>query len=571
MDINNRKDISIVLSGEAGQGLQTMERLMLRIFKLSGYHVFSYDEVMSRIRGGNNSTEIRVSSERINSFVGRIDFFVSLHVDAMERFHERISDDTIIIGEAANIEGRYRNGKNTVIEVPIGEMARQAGGPIYANIIVIGIFTALFGVEQEFVRGQLKNSFKKLSDDAMAKNFAAAEKGFEAGKEISRRHGIVIGLARTDGVKGELLLSGADAVGIGGLAGGCNFVSSYPMSPSTEVLTFFAGVSEEFGIVVEQAEDEISAVNMVLGSWYAGGRGMVTTSGGGFALMVEALSLAGAVESPLVVHLGQRPGPATGLPTRTEQGDLMFSLFAGHGEFPRAIFAPGDFEQGFALTRRAFYIADTYQVPAIILTDQYFLDSYYNVPDLDIRSGMAENHIVPTDEGYRRYRITETGVSPRGIPGLGSGIVCLDSDEHTEEGYITEDFGVRTAMVDKRLRKLRAMEKEILPPRLYGPDKYTYLLVAWGSTLNAVREALRNAGRNDTALLHFEQVYPLHADTARLLARAKKKVIIENNATSQFGGLIKLITGAVFDRAILKYDGMPFTVEEITAAIRELP
>jgi 2-oxoglutarate/2-oxoacid ferredoxin oxidoreductase subunit alpha len=570
MTFKDRKDISIVLSGEAGQGIQTVERLLLRLFKLSGFHVFSYSEFMSRIRGGNNSTEIRISSERVNSFVGRIDFFVTLHAGSMERFYDRISQDTLIAGDPAHVDSRYRDGNHTLVEFPLAEMAKAIGGPLFANIIFVGIFACMFNLDLAFVREELKRFFSRIPDDMMQKNIAAVEKGCEIGKELFLGRGVRFDLEKSDQVKGEMLLNGSEAIGLGGLAGGCNFVSSYPMSPSTDVLLFFARNAEKCGLVVEQAEDEISAINMAIGSWYAGGRAMVTTSGGGFALMAEALSLAGAVESPIVIHLGQRPGPATGLPTRTEQGDLLFALYAGHGEFPRVLFAPGDFEEGFRLAQRAFYISDKYQVPVIILSDQFFIDSNYNLPDVSVEQGMARNHIVKTEAEYLRFKITETGISPRGIPGFGEGIVCIDSDEHTEGGYITEDFAVRTAMVDKRLRKLDAMKEDILPPRLFGPDDYSNLIIGWGSTLNVVREALTVAGRRDTAFLHFSQLYPLHESAARLIARAKKKIIIENNATSQFGALLKLHAGIQIDRKILKYNGMPFMLEEVVEAIKGL-
>ena len=566
----NQKDISIVLSGEAGQGIQTAESLLLRLFKLSGLHVFSYSEFMSRIRGGNNSTEIRVSPERVNSFCGRIDVFVSLHEGAMERHYDRISRNTVIIGDPAHIHDRFRDGDHTLVEFPLRETARLVGGPIYANIIIAGIFAALFAMDISFVKEQLRRFFTKATEEMLSKNIAAAEKGFSLGKDLFLARGIEFKLSRADQVKGELLLNGADAVGMGGLAGGCNFVSSYPMSPSTEVLVFFAQHGEEFGVVVEQAEDEICAINMALGSWYAGGRAMVTTSGGGFALMVEALSLAGSHESPLVIHLGQRPGPATGLPTRTEQGDLLFALFAGHGEFPRVIFAPGSFEEGFRLTQRAFYIADKYQVPVIVLTDQYFIDSNYNLPDIEVERGLERNHIVKTSADYLRYKLTGSGISPRGIPGHGQGIVCALSDEHTEGGFITEDFSVRTSMVNKRWAKMAAMEHEILPPRLYGPENYRYLLIGWGSTLNVIREALAMCGRDDTAFLHFTQIYPLHKEAAPLVSKAGKKILIENNATAQLGAVLKLYAGIDVDSKILKYNGMPFMLEEIVEVINKL-
>ncbi len=341
------------------------------------------------------------------------------------------------------------------------------------------------------------------------------------------------------------------------------------MSPSTGVLTHLSQLAEDFGIVSEQAEDEISAINMAIGAWYAGARAIITTSGGGFDLMTEGLSLAGMIESPLVIHLAQRPGPATGLPTRTEQGDLNLALFAGHGEFPRIIFAPGTLEEAFSLSQRAFHLADKYQVPVFILTDQYLLDSYYNLPGLDIPGKTPENAIVKTAANYKRYALTDNGLSPRGIPGYGEGLVVADSDEHDEEGHITEDLHLRIKMVDKRLKKAERISEETVAPRLFGSEEYETLVVCWGSTGNAVREAIEKMDGDRTSALHFSQVYPLHADTAAYLEKAKRKVVLESNATSQFGSLVLLTTGIDMDARILKYNGLPFSVEEVMGRLGE--
>jgi len=563
-----RDDFSIVLSGQAGQGLQTLETLMVKTFKLFGYNVYSYSEFMSRIRGGNNSTQIRVSSHRVASYTRRIDIFVPIHETAMERFGERITHETVILGQKEYIEGSYLEGHYPVIEIPLADMIKKAGSEVFTNIILLGVFAALFYVEKQLVEDVLKEFYSASEEGRIEKIFAAMVIGYDAGTKLLQPGQAAVSIERSDSVQGELLMNGIDAVGMGGLAGGCNFVSSYPMSPSTAVLGFFAQKAEGFGVVAEQAEDEISAVNMVLGSWYAGGRGLITTSGGGFALMTEGVSLAGSIESPLVVHIGQRPGPATGLPTRTEQADLELVLYAGHGEFPRVIFAPGTIEQGFFLTRQAFYLADKYQVPVFILTDQHYLESKYNVKDLDVSIVLDQHYIVQTDHDYKRYALSESGVSPRGIPGFGQGKVRVDSDEHDEDGFITEDAQMRIAMTKKRLKKLDALKEEIMPPTLVGPQDYQYLVVGWGSTYHAISEALEMLSRNDVAFLNFSQVYPLAQNTADYLNKARKKIIIESNATGQFAKLIKLITGIEFDEKIFKFDGMPFMPEEVFEALK---
>ena len=565
-----KDDLSILLSGEAGQGIQTLERLLMRMFKISGRFVFSYSEFMSRIRGGNNSTEIRVLAKRACAFVDRVDIFIPFGPGSMDRFEDRITADTVILGDHAFIDEKYRGGNYNVIEIPFFELGKEIGGKTYLNLLVMGLFAGLFRIDRDTVIKQVKSYFSSSADDLVQKNINAVIRGIEKGRDILQAGNSFFIPEPSAEASGEILINGAESIAMGGLAGGCNFVSSYPMSPSTDVLVNFAKYSNDFDIIVEQAEDEISAINMAIASWYAGGRAMVTTSGGGYALMVEGVSLAGAVESPVVIHIGQRPGPATGLPTRTEQADLLFVLFSGHGEFPKVIFAPGNFTQGFNLARRSFYIADKYQIPAIILTDQFFLDSNCTVPGLDIHVTMSENIIVETDDRYKRYAFTGAGISPRGVPGFGTGIVCLDSDEHDEGGYITENFSVRINQVNKRMKKLEVMDPEILTPDLYGPEDYKYLVVSWGSTLNPVREAIEASGLKDLSLLHYSQVYPLHRDTEKYLKRAELAVIVENNYSSQFAMLIRMQTGFEFHEKVLKYNGMPFSVEELIDAFKKI-
>jgi 2-oxoglutarate ferredoxin oxidoreductase subunit alpha len=363
-------------------------------------------------------------------------------------------------------------------------------------------------------------------------------------------------------------MSGTDGVALGAVAGGCNFISSYPMSPSTGVLVSLSQLAKEFGIVVDQVEDEIAAINKAIGAWYAGGRALITTSGGGFALMTEGLSLAGMLESPMVIHVAQRPGPATGLPTRTEQADLQLVLYGGHGEFPRMIFAPGDPREAFYLTHRAFNMSAKHQAPSIILTDQFLVDSSFTCPSLDLDGLEVEKHIVETEPGYRRYAFTGDGVSPRGVPGYGEGLVGVDSDEHDEEGHITEDLNLRPRMVEKRLyRRLGLLREDSVPPTLYGDKDYGVLVVAWGSNYHVVREAIDGLGRSDVSMLHFSQVYPLSPITREYLDSADVVAIVENNATCQLGKLIQLETGFMIpeENRLLKYDGLPFPVEQVAS------
>jgi len=425
-------EVCIVLAGEAGQGIQTIELILTKLLKAAGYNVFATKEYMSRVRGGTNSTEIRISSRPVASFVNRIDILFPFDEKAVNWLSTRISDNTIIVGDKKALAV-----DNEMIDIPLIELAKQIGNPIFANIIAASFTLGLLNIERDMLAQFLSEFFEDKGKDIVDQNIRAGQTGWDLGREKSKALDISFEIARNDAVANELIINGHQAVALGAIAGGCNFISSYPMSPSTGVLTFLAQHAEDFGIIVEQAEDEISAINMGLGSWYAGGRALATTSGGGFALMTEGISLAGCIESPMVIHLAQRPGPATGLPTRTEQGDLELALYSGHGEFPRVIYAPGNVQDAFLCALKAFEIADKYQVSAIILTDQFLLDSYYNVSDFPKTTEALKNYIVKTKPEYKRFQITENGISERGIPGYGEGIVCADSDEHDEGGYIT--------------------------------------------------------------------------------------------------------------------------------------
>ncbi len=554
-------DVSIVLCGEAGLGTQTVEHMLTRVLKTSGYNLYAAKEFMSRIRGGANSTSIRVSSSPVYAYEDRMDILIPLSKGAVKHVEKRISRATLVMGEEALIKDEY-SGQN-VVYVPLTQIASEVGGRIYANTIAGAMIAGMFEVEVETLELYLRDRFGGKGEQIVRSNIDAAHRGHRIGADLVREGRVRIGVKRHPEVKDHILMNGAEAMAMGALAGGCNFIAFYPMTPSTAVSTLLARHSEEFGIVVEQAEDEIAAMNMGLGAWYAGGRAMASTAGGGFALMVEGLSLAGMIESPMVINIGQRPAPATGLPTRTEQADLLFALYAGHGEFPRIIFAPGTLQETFLLTQKAFNLADKYQVPAILLTDQYLMDSYYNMPFIDVTGLAVEKNVVRTDSEYIRYRLTEDGISPRGIPGHGDGLVCLDSDEHDEFGRITEDDDVRRRMVEKRLKKLRYLVKDSVPPTLWGDEGYESLVIGWGSTYGALREAVGNLKRSGVALLHFSQVYPLHPRSSEYLEKCDRTILVEGNATSQFGHVLALETGHRADRTILKYDGLPFSVEEL--------
>ena len=563
-----KEDVSIVLCGEAGQGIQTVEEILVQAVKLGGYNVFSSKEYMSRIRGGENSTEIRVSSNRVVAYVNRIDILIAISRGAIDHLKDRISNDTIIMGDEDTLKDIEMP---SLIKIPFLKTARAIGGPIFANIIAAGALSRILNIDREIFDECITAMFRRKGEKILEGDLKAGEEGYKVGEDIIQSGKLNINIKKDPQIRDELLLNGTEVVGFGCIAGGCKFMSSYPMTPSTPLQTFIAGNSTEFGMIFEQAEDEIAAINMGLGASYAGARSVVATSGSGFALMSEAVGLSGMTETPIVIYLAQRPGPAVGLPTRTSQEDLKMALYSSPGETPRAIFAPGKFEDAFYLTHHAFNLADKYQIPVFVLSDQYFADIYYNLPDLNLDEVNFQKYIVETDENYNRYEITENGISLRGVPGYGDGLVVVDSDEHDEEGHITEDLNLRNQMVEKRLyKKLEGLEEDVIPPELIGPSDYEVLVIGWGSTYGALKEALDNLKNDKVAFLYFKQVYPLHRETKNYLEKAKKTVIFENNAQAQFADLIKMETGFEIDEKSLKYNGMPFSVEEVTDTLKDI-
>ena len=476
---SSEKDVSIVLCGEAGQGIQTVENILVKTIKKSGYNVFSTKEYMSRVRGGENSTEIRVSSNRVLSYVDRIDILLALSEGAIPHLENRITSNTLILGDEKHLES-FSKDKYDLINIKLLEMAIEMGGAIFSNVIAAGIIACILNIPKSVFESCISEIFSRKGEEIVRKDTNAGMEGYEIGKELVDSGRIDIQIEKNSEVLEEILIDGTEAVGLGCIAGGCKFMASYPMTPSTPLQVFMASNSEEFDMIFEQAEDEIAAINMAIGGFYAGARSMVATSGSGFALMEEAVGLSGMIETPVVIYIGQRPGPAVGLPTRTSQEDLNLALYSGPGEFPRIIFAPGNFEDAFYLSQKAFNLADHFQTPVFILSDQYFADVFYNQPTFDLEGLKVEDHIVETNSDYKRYEITDDGISPRGIPGFGDGLVVVDSDEHDEMGHLTEDLDTRIKMVDKRLRKLKEIYKEIIPPELLGGKEYKTLVIGWG-------------------------------------------------------------------------------------------
>ncbi|NTV68303.1 MAG: 2-oxoacid:acceptor oxidoreductase subunit alpha [Chlorobaculum sp.] len=562
-------DFSMVFEGAAGQGIQTITSLLLPVLRSSGHHIFSCAEYMSRIRGGSNSTEIRITGKPRRAYVSRIDLLMAMTPFAYERLHERLHERTLIFAEQAQF-GEHWDSR--CIETPLAHFATEAGGAVYVNVSAMGLVLAVLGTPLERCTEYLRTQFAGKGEEVVERNTRAAQLGYEFGLQLPADRRPKLPEPAPENQRDTLMMDGTSALGIGAIAAGCNFICSYPMSPGTGVLTFLAARAKTFGIVVDQAEDEIAAINAGLGASYAGAKSMVTTSGGGFDLMQEGMSLAGMIETPIVVHIGQRPGPATGLPTRTEQGDLDLALHAGHGEYVRAIFAPGTLGEAIEIMQRAFDTAQRYQIPVVVLTDQYLLDAVSTIGIDEIKRLPAKLSIVESGQEYKRYAFTDDGLSPRAVPGYGKGIVRVDSDEHDEVGLITESFEMRRRMMEKRLKRLNALRREALRPTVIGnAEEAEIIAVVWGSNRGVLEEALERLDDSRFAGVHFAQVWPLAPDGVGMLGNGRKKiVVIENNALGQFANLLNRESGVDVSRRILKTTGEPFSVEEIIEQLREV-
>ncbi len=558
-------ELRIVIGGEAGQGIQTISTIMSKFFLRSGYYVFTEQSYQSRIRGGHNFTQVRVSTDPILSPDDGIDILVALNGETIDLHKEEVSQNGVIIYDSELIN--YEDVNRLFFGVPLQRIALEnAKTKLAVNSSACGVLVGLLDGDFSILETIMREQFK--DPEIGEKNVLTARAGYEIGngrKDFSFKTPFLT-------VNNRLLIDGGSAVGFGAIVAGCRFLSAYPMTPGTAVMNYLAGHSKRYNIVVEQAEDEISAINMVLGASFAGVRSMVTTSGGGFALMVEGLSLAGMTETPCVIHIGQRPGPATGLPTRTEQGELLFVINAGHGEFPRYVTAPRDARDAFYKTIKAFNLADKYQIPSIILTDQFLVDSMVTIEDLELNNIKIERYIEYNPiRDYKRHLITESGISPRALPGTEGILVITDSDEHDEEGHITEDLSIRKRLVEKRLKKGELLKGDVEEPIYFGVSDPDVILVGWGSTYGAMKESadrLIKEGFN-VGLLHFSDVYPL---PYKQLEKYKNKrlICVEGNATGQFALLIKRETGIDIKEKILKYNGRPFTPSEIVKEVKKI-
>lgn len=564
-------DLNILIGGAAGQGVHSISTPLGKTLVRHGAHVLAIQDYQSRIRGGHIFNVLRVADGPLSGPREGVDILVALNQETVALHAAELAPGGVVIYDAEVVQ-----------EVPAGVAALglsieellpgTKAGEIAVNAGASGAVLGLLEVPAAGLADLLAETFAAKGEEVAAWNRQAVLRGHELAQKFPHPASLG-GMARPS--EPRLLISGHEAMALGALTAGLTFISGYPMTPWSSLLNAISQRGWNLGVVVEQAEDEIAAINMALGASYAGARAMTGTSGGGFCLMTEAVGLTAMTETPLVIVVAQRPGPSTGLPTRTSQGDLQFVLWAGQDDLPRAVLAPGTPAQGFSVAVKAFDLAERWQVPVFILTDQYLADTQHTCVAGDFPETRVPFALEcgPGAGPYERYALTDSGVSPRRLPGFGPELVVADSDEHTPDGHLTEDLDVRVKMHDKRLRKLKDLASELKGLTTAGPADAPLVLLCWGSSLGPVTEAVArlNADEVPARLVHLSELWPFPKEAAaQALAGAEKLVAVEQNASGQMNRLLRQETGLAAQHFVLRYDGRPFTPEFILRGLKEV-
>jgi len=564
------------VGGEAGQGVESIGAALAKVLARGGLHIFGMQDYMSRIRGGHNFYQVRVGSGPLYSHTAEVHLLLAFLSETIERHKDEIvAGGGIICDEGLTVD-REDLARRAIelFPVPLSTIAEEAGDKIMTNTAALGAAAGVTEYGFEHIASVIRDNFARKGQPVVDANLETARRAYDFAREhYAARYDYKLQPVEAPP---RMVANGNEALCLGALLGGCRFVSAYPMTPASSIIEWMSAHATPYGLVTKHTEDEIAAICMAIGANHAGVRAMSATSGGGFSLMVEALGLAGMTETPLVIVEAQRPGPSTGMPTRTEQGDLLFILHASQGDFPRIVLAPGTVEECFYAGWRAFNLAEKYQCPVIILTDNFLANSVRTVERADLRFEAVEidRGKLLTEEaldqlagGYKRYAITATGISPRARPGHPKAVFVACSDEHTEDGHFEdEDPQNRVRMVQKRLRKMEVALEEMRPPALYGPEQADVTFVGWGSSYGPIREAVDrlNEGGGRANFLHFTDIWPFSEERVRpLLDAVSRLVAVENNATGQFAHFLRACTGKQVDAQILRYDGRPLAPEYI--------
>src|SRR5256886_5897775 len=566
-----KKTFAVGIGGAAGQGVATPGDIFAKIFSRRGLHLNAYNAYQSIIRGGHTFLTIRTGPEKVTNMGDRIDLLIPLNQDAMNRHLGLLTEGAACVYNADTIKPGTAADGVQLCPLPVSKLADITRNKVAQNTLALGAGLSMMGIGFQALEEVLAEQFKKKGEAVVAENVGIARAGYDyAGANFKP---FAWPLPMTG--KRYAVLSGNIAMAMGGAAAGVKFYCAYPMSPSTGVLHWMAAHARKAGIMVRQVEDEIGVVNMAIGAAHAGVRSMCATSGGGFALMSEGLGLSAMMETPVVVIDCQRAGPSTGVPTKTEQGDLWQMLGAAFGDYPRVLAAPLDIGDCFRIIPEIFNIADRFQCPGIVLCDLLLSEGRLSVDpqDLDFAPVIDRGELITEasssgangDGAYKRYKITDSGVSPRAIPGLLGHTHTAASDEHDEDGVLISDEFTnptkRRAMMEKRMRKVAGIAASVPPPELWGPRDADVTLIGWGSTKGVIEEACEILTEQGISAnqLQIRWLVPLHGEAIlEILKDARHTIIVENNYSGQFARYLRSETSFVPDGYIRKYDGEPF-------------
>lgn len=567
--MTNQDIFSLKIGGFAGQGIKSAGLMFAKVATRSGYHTYDYTEYPSLIRGGHNMMQILVSKNEVTAPVKKTDLVVALDRNSIDKYLGTLTNDNGIIYDEINTIDSSKTPKGVnLFPLPLGKLAQEAGDKeLLSNTVALGAALALLGGNLSVLNDLISEEFSDKNEGVIKMNHQAAETGYNYAREKFSAH-LKTTLTPVENLEPKMVINGNDAVALAAIAAGLQFAAIYPMTPITGLLHLLAFYQEKYEYIYKQPEDEISAINMAIGASFAGARSMTATAGGGFCLMTEGYGLAGMTETPLVIIEGMRPGPATGLPTWSEQGDLRFVLHAHQGDFPRIVLAAGDAKEAFDLTMKAFNLAEKYQTPVVLIVDKNLCENDQSFPFFDTTGFEIDRGklTIKASADYKRFELSSDGISTRTIPGTGNFLIA-NSDEHDAQGFSNEESENRSEQMKKRMTKLATCAtQDMQAPQLFGPDEADITLVSWGSNKGSILQAIKNF--NNVNYLHLTWMNPFPTDAIKeRLGKSKHIIDIGCNYSAQLAGLIRENTGIEITDKMLKYDGRPFFSEEIIEKI----
>jgi 2-oxoglutarate ferredoxin oxidoreductase subunit alpha len=579
-------NFTLMFGGEAGYGVMSAGATLAKAAVRNSLQAIVVNEYPSLIKGGLNTCLVRFAESPVSSFEEEVDVLGAVSQQAYDLNVAKVRAGGVVFHDVG-VRTETVAPPDGVWLVPVQLIQSGTGdlAKIMANSAVLGAFCALTSFSTDAVKAVLAAEFSDVA--ILNKNLAIFDQTWQAVNANTPVKEVIFPFRFAPSAEPRMLLNGNDAIAVGAIAAGCRFAAGYPMTPGTSVLMYLADHAAQYGLIFKQAEDEIAAINMLIGAGFAGVRAMGATSGGGFSLMTEAVGFAAIAEVPLVMVMAQRGGPSTGLPTRTMQADLNQVLYASQGEFARVVVMPGDVEECFRETFRAFNLAEKYQLPCFILTDKYLADSSVTQPFFDLtalkieRGKLVDEAWLAANQPYQRYRLTEDGVSERAIPGQIGGRHVATSYTHGEDGFYSsghkefagEEPAVTAAGIDKLFAKCPAIAQEIPGVKWHGPLEADLTLIAWGSTKGAALEAIGLAKEQGLTVNLLQILYAAPFPIAAVkeaLQRSRRTLLLEGNCTGQMGGLLRAHTGIAADVQVLKYDSRPFTPSIILEKIQEV-